>query len=101
MTTLKGVNVLLAKRHEIKNLGEIKTIIDRQYTSDISIKTMKINRSAFIWYLAIEKWLMNCNVNVIPMKAWLAIEIIEADNYEKTDLQKYQRLIGKSMYHAC
>lgn len=35
------------------------------------------------------------------MKAGLAIEMLDTENYEETDLREYQRLIGKLMYLAC
>lgn len=35
------------------------------------------------------------------MKAGLAIEMLDLDDYNKTDLHEYQRLIGKLMYLIC
>ncbi len=35
------------------------------------------------------------------MKAGSTIEMTEPEDYEETDLRKYQRLIGQLMYLAC
>lgn len=62
---------------------------------------MKIDQSTFIRDLVIEKGLIECNANVILMKAGSAIEMIGPNNYEEIEFQEYQRLIGKLMYLAC
>lgn len=62
---------------------------------------MKIDQSTFIRELVIKEGLIECNANVIPMKAGSDIEMIEPDDYEETELREYQRLIGKLMYLAC
>ena len=62
---------------------------------------MKIDQSAFIRDLIIEKGLTNCNATVILMKAGSVIDMPDADNYKETELLEYQRLIGKLMYLTC
>lgn len=69
MAVLKTLKKLLAKEYEMKDLGEVKTIIGWQITRDTAARTMKIDQSAFIRDLDIEKILTECNANVIPMKA--------------------------------
>lgn len=54
-----------------------------------AVGTMKIDQSAFIRDLVIKKELINCNANLIPMKADLSIEIIDPKDYEKADLYIY------------
>ena len=76
-------------------------IIGWQITRDAATHTMKIDQSAFIRDLVIEEGLTECNANVIPMKAGSAIEMLDPDDYDETDLHGYQRLIGKLMYLAC
>lgn len=39
--------------------------------------------------------------NIMPIKTGFSIEMIEFDNYEKIELQLYQRLISKLIYFAC
>lgn len=51
--------------------------------------------------LVIDKGLTNCNANVMPIKAGLAIEMFNPNNYNKTDLFKDQCLIGKLIYLVC
>lgn len=43
----------------------------------------------------------DCNAPTIPIKAGLAIEMNESDNYDEADLGTYQWLIGKLIYFAC
>lgn len=101
MGALETLKKLLAKEYEMKDLGEVQTIISWQITRNTAARTMKIDQSAFIRDLVIEEKLTECNANIIPMKIGLAIEIIEPNNYEKTDLREYQRLISKLIYLAC
>lgn len=62
--------------------------------------TIKINQSAFIQDLVLEKRLTNCNADVIPMKAGLSIKMSDLEDYKEGDLYTYQRIIGKWMYFA-
>lgn len=101
MRTLELLKQLLAKEYDMKDLGEVKTIIGWQITRDPAMGTMKIDQSAFIRDLVIEEGLTDCNAPVILMKAGSAIEMLDPDDYEETELHEYQRLIGKSMYPAC
>lgn len=61
---------------------------------------MKINQLAFIRDLIIEKILTKCNANIILMITGLSIEMLEPNNYKKTNLNIYQQLIGKLIYLA-
>ena len=100
MATLKALKKLLGKKYEMKDLGEVKTIIGWQITRDLAVRTIKIDQSAFIRDLVIEEGLTNCNANVIPMKVGSAIEINDSEDYEETELREYQHLISKLMYLA-
>ncbi len=99
--TLETVKKQLRNKYNFKDLGEVETIIGGQITRDPSTQTLKIDQSSFIRNLIIEKNLTNCNSNIIPMKAGSAIEMIEHNNYEDTEIKPYQHLIGKLMYLAC
>ena len=101
IATLEAVKKELAKEYNVKDLGEVTTIIGWQMTRDLATKTLKIDQSAFVRDLVIEEGLTNCNSNVIPMKAGSAIEMNEHDDYEETEIKSYQHLIGKLMYLAC
>lgn len=101
MVTLDALKGSLSKEYDVKDLGDVKTIIGWQITRDTAAQTMKIDQSAFIRDLVIEEGLIDCNANVIPMKAGCAIYMVETDDHEEVDLQVYQRLIGKLMYLAC
>ena len=99
--TLETVKKELGKEYNVKDLGEIETIIGWQITRNPSTQTLKIDQSSFIRDLVIEENLTNCNSNVIPMKTGSAIEMIKHDDYEDTEIKPYQHLIGKLMYLAC
>ena len=98
MKTLNALKQSLAREYDTKALGEVKAIIGWQIKRDTAASTMKIHQSTFIQDLVIEKWLTNCNANVIPMKASSSIEMSDPEDYEKADLHTYQRLVGKLIY---
>lgn len=100
MITLNVIKKLLAKKYNMKDLGKVKTIIEWQVTKNTAACTMKIDQSAFIRDLIIEKRLNKCNANVIPMKTGLSLKMLEPNDYDKTDLHIYQQLIGKLIYLA-
>lgn len=50
---------------------------------------MKTNQSAFIRDLVIEESFIECNANIIPIKADFTINIAKSKNYEELDLQGY------------
>lgn len=89
------------KEYNIENLEKVETIIGWQIMCNPSIQTLKINQSSFICNLVIKENLINCNSNVISMKAGSAIKMIKHDNYKDTKIKPYQHLIGKLMYLAC
>ena len=72
MATLEALKELLAKEYEMKDLGEVKTIIGWQITRDTATGTMKLDQSAFIRDLVIEEGPTDCNAKVIPVKPGLA-----------------------------
>lgn len=55
----------------------------------MATRTIKIDQSAFIKDLNIKEDLINYNFNIIPIKTRSAIEIFEADNYNKTNIYTY------------
>lgn len=67
----------LSKKYNTKDLRIIKTIIQWQINKDTMSGTMKISQSAFIQDLVIEKGLIKCNTNVIPMKTGSVIKMTE------------------------
>lgn len=64
MTTLKLVKQLLAKEYNMKDIGEVKTIITWQIMRDSAIGTIKIDQSVFIKNLVMEENLTDCNTPV-------------------------------------
>ncbi len=98
---LKTVKKEQGKGYNVKDLGEVETIIGWQITRDPSTQTLKIDQSSFIRDLVIEESLTNRNSNTIPMKAGSAIEMIEHNDYKDIEIKQYQHLIGKLIYLAC
>lgn len=101
MPALENLKESLAIEYEMKDLGEVKTIIGWQITRDLATRTIKVSQSAYIRDLLEEENLTDCNAPTIPMKAGSSIEMSEPDDYDEADLGDYQRLIGKLMYLAC
>lgn len=62
---------------------------------------MKIDLSVFIKDLMIDKGLIKYNGNIISIKTGLVIEMLDLKDKRKTDLYKYQQLIGKLIYLVC
>lgn len=89
MSAMQTLKDILEKEYEMKNLGKINTIIRWQITRDTAMHMMKIDQLTFIRDLVIEEGLEECNANVIPIKAGLAIEMLDSKDYNKTDLYKY------------
>lgn len=81
---------LLTEKYNIKNLDKRKIIIEWQIIRNIAVCIMKIDQSAFIKNLVIQKRLIKCNTNVIAIKASSDIEMFKLDNYKETNLQIYQ-----------
>lgn len=73
MQTLKNV---MENEYKIKDLDEIKIIIQWQITRDTAICMMKIDQSTFIKNLVINEGLEKSNANIIPMKASSVIEML-------------------------
>lgn len=86
MKLLDEVKKLLANEYDIKDLGEVKTIIGWQVMRDMTASTMKIDQSAFIRDLVIKERLTDCNVNIISMKTGSAIEMSDPEDHNETDL---------------
>ena len=101
MQALNNLKENLSKKYDMKNLGEVKTIIGWQITRNLSTRTIRVSQLAYIRDLLEEENLTNCNAPTIPMKAGSFIEMNEPDDYDEANLGDYQRLIGKLMYLAC
>lgn len=101
MTVLSSLKESLSREYDMKDMGDVKTIIGWQVTRDLSTRTLRICQSAYIRDLLKKENLTDCNAPTIPMKAGSTIEMNEPDDYDEADLMKYQRLIGKLIYLAC
>lgn len=85
--------------YNIKDLGEVKTIIGWQITQRPSI--IKIDQLAFIHNHIKEEGMRDYNLVNTPMKAGNFIEMQDEDNYKKVNLKIYQQLIGQLIYLSC
>ena len=98
---LDKLKAALSNAYNVKDLGEVKTIIGWQIIKDHVAQIMKIDQPAFIQDLVMEENLSNCNANVVPIKARSAINMSDVDAYEEEDLHTYQQLIAKLIYLTC
>lgn len=87
--TLKIVKRELRKEYNVKDLGKIKIIIGWQIMRNPFIQTLKIDQFSFICNFIIKENLINCNSNVIPIKADCIIEIIKHNNYKDIEIKPY------------
>lgn len=78
------------RKYHVNNLEEMKTFIGQQITRDPAFNTMKINHSAFIQDIIVDKNLSDINVYIVPMKVGSTINMIKADVYKEEDLQTCQ-----------
>ena len=91
----------IAKKYNVEELKEVKTIIRWQITRDFDTKMLKIDLSAFIHNFHKKKNMTNCNTVNIGMKARCFIDMQEREDYEKVEIKLYQWLISKLMYLSC
>ena len=89
------------KKFNIKDLGEIKTIIGWEITRELAISTLKIDQKGYIRDLLEFEEMTSCHHTVLPVKAGSTFFLDQAGNYQQADLIAYQRLIGKLMYLSC
>ncbi len=88
----------ISNKYNVKDLGEVRTIIGWQVTRDRITGTLKINQSSFIRDLIESENMTDCNSVSIPIKAGCFIEMSKPGDYGEGDIKPYQRLIGKLMY---
>lgn len=55
----------------------------------MAVNIMKIYQLVFVRNLIIEKELIDCNTNVIPIKRDLSIKMIDSEDYKKANLHTY------------
>lgn len=85
--SLDWIKESIKNEYNVKDLGNVKTIIGWQVTRNWDAGTLKIDQSAFIRDLLEEENLTDCNSVNIPMKAGSFIEMLEDDDYEEADLK--------------
>lgn len=77
----------------MKELKEVKTIIEQQITRDLVLGIIKIDESAFIRYLVIEEDFTNYNATIILIKASLVIDMPDANDYEEINFKATKKVI--------
>lgn len=100
-TLMDWIKKNLKREYNVKDLGEVKIIVDWQVTRNWDSAILKIDQSAFIRDLLEKKNLADYNSVNILIKAGSVIEMKEVDNYKETNLKAYQLLIWKLMYLSC
>lgn len=88
----------ISNEYNVKNLGEVCTIIRWQVTRNHVAETLKIDQSSFMRDLIKSEIMTNYNSVYILMKTGCFIKISEPGDYEEADIKPYQQLIGKLMY---
>ena len=57
------------KEFNMKNLGEVKTIVGLEITRDFSVGTFKIDQKGYIQDLLESEGMTSCHPTVFPVKA--------------------------------
>lgn len=70
----------LKNEYNVKEMGEVKTIIGWQITRNLEAGTLKVDQSAFIRNLVKEENLIDCNSVNIPIRTDSMIKINKVDN---------------------
>lgn len=82
-------------RVQYKRLRKVKMIIGWEVIQNLKAAILKINQSAFIKKLFEQKNLADYNSINIFMITESIINMNNTNNYKKTYIKAYQRLIGK------
>ena len=98
LEVLQWIKSGISNEYNVKDLGEVRTIIGWQVTRDRIARTLKINQSSFIQDLIESEIMTDCYSVSIPMKAGCFIEMSKPGDYKEVDIKPYQRLNGKLMY---
>lgn len=100
-TSFDWIKKNLKNEYNIKDLGDVKTIIGWQMTWNWDAAILKIDQSMFIQNWFEEENLTDCNVVNIHIKACSFIEIHKKDDYKKTNIKIYQQLNKKIIQLLC
>ena len=101
LKALEWLKDQLLKEFNMKDLGEVKTIIEWKIKRDLATSTLKIDQKGYIQDLLESEGMISCHPTVFPVKAGSTFFLDHAGNYQQADLITYQRLIGKLMYLSC
>jgi hypothetical protein len=87
----------LAKRWEIKDLGEVKRILGLEITRDRAKRTIKIAQTAYADEIIAEYGLTDAREAKLPSVSLRALEPA-SENDKLADVDQYCRVIGKLMF---
>lgn len=86
---LQWLKITITKEYNMKDLGEVCTIIGWQVIRDLKAETLKIDQSAFIQDLLESENITDYNSVNIPMKAGCFIKMSEHNDYEEVEIKLY------------
>ena len=98
LKALEWLKDQLMKEFNIKDLGEVKTIIGWEITQDLATSTLKINLKKYIQNLLKSDGMTSCHPIVLLVKAGSTLFLDQAGDHQQANLIAYHRLIGKLMY---
>ena len=101
LKVLEWLKDQLMKEFNIKNLGEVKTIIGWEIIRDLIAGILKIDQKGYIQDLLKAKGITSCHPTILPVKAGSTLLLDQAGDHQQANLIAYQRLIGKIMYLSC
>ena len=69
------------KEFNIKDLGEVKTIIKWEITQDLTAGILKIDQKGYIQDLLKAERMTSCHPNILPVKAGSTFFLDQAGNH--------------------
>jgi hypothetical protein len=95
--TIQSFKAGIAKRWEIKDLGEVKKILGLEVTRDREKRTIKISQTAYADEIITEYGLTDAREAKTPPASMETLEPASVTD-PLTDVNEYQRVIGKAMF---
>ena len=89
------------REFNLKDLGEVITIIGWEITRDLAAGTLRIDQKRYIRDLLKAKGMTSYHPTILPVKAGSILLLNQAGNHQQADLTVYQYLIGKLIYLSC
>jgi hypothetical protein len=97
LTVVQEFKKAIAKKWEIKDLGEVKKILGLEVTRDRQRKSIRIAQSGFMDELLVEYGLTDARPASTPSGSPESLEPVSAKD-KLANVERYQRVVGQLLY---